>query len=170
LAGVVPASGRLRGEEAAGCGDPASNTEPAATTRCRTHRTLCSSQTGKCQHGNLQLSARDHFYRFKNRAHQASLQENERGKMKAGLGTGGQIPFLLEVYPRCRSNAFTSKKLSFAILFTSASDSTSFFLASRRIETRRVISSIRGPDFMYSQGWLGGFVLPHLEMEKAFVR
>jgi len=82
LAGVVPASGRLRGEEAAGCSDPASNTEPAATAHCRTHRTLCSRQAGKCQHGNLQLSARDHRDRFQNGAHQASLQENERGKMR----------------------------------------------------------------------------------------
>ena len=80
LAGVLPASGWLRGEEAAGCADSASNTEPDATTRCRTHRTLCSSQAGKCQHGNLQLSARDHCYRFENGAHQASLQENERRK------------------------------------------------------------------------------------------
>jgi hypothetical protein len=29
---------------------------------------------------------RDHCYRFKNGAHQASLQENERGKMKSGTG------------------------------------------------------------------------------------
>ena len=91
LAGVLPASGRLRGEEAAGCGDPTSNTEPAATTHCRTHRTLCSSQAGECQHGDLQLSARDHRDRFKNGAHQVSLQENERGKMRPGLEIGGQI-------------------------------------------------------------------------------
>jgi hypothetical protein len=87
LAGVLLALGGLRGEEATGCGDPASNTEPAATTQCRTHRTLCSSQAGKCQHGDLQLSARDHRDRFKNGAHQASLQENERGKMRPGLET-----------------------------------------------------------------------------------
>src|SRR6266850_3188748 len=85
LAAVLPASGRLRCEEAAGCGDPASNKEPAATTHCRTHRTLCSSQTGKCQHGNVQLSARDHRDRFKNGAHPTSLQENERGKVRPGL-------------------------------------------------------------------------------------
>jgi hypothetical protein len=85
LAGVLPASDRLHGEEAAGCSDPASNTEPAATANCRTHRTLCSRKTGKCQHGDLQLSARDHRDRFKNGAHQASLQENERGKMRLGL-------------------------------------------------------------------------------------
>ena len=75
---VLPASGRLRGEEAASCGDPASHTEPDAATHCRTHRTLCSSQAGKCQHGDLQLSAHDHRDRFKDGAHHASLQENER--------------------------------------------------------------------------------------------
>ncbi len=47
--------------------------------------TLRNSQAGKCQHGNLQLSARDHFYRFQDGAHQASLQENGSGKMN---GTG----------------------------------------------------------------------------------
>ena len=82
FAGVLPASDRLRGEEAAGCGDPSSDTEPVATTRCRTHRTLRSNQAGKCQHGDLQLSARDHSHRFKNGAHQAGLQENERGEMR----------------------------------------------------------------------------------------
>src|SRR5206468_6867966 len=68
LAGVLPASGWLRGEEAAGCADPAPNTEPDATTHCRTHRTLRRSQAGKCQHGNLQLSDRHHRERFKNGA------------------------------------------------------------------------------------------------------
>jgi hypothetical protein len=100
LAGVLLALGRLRGEEATGCGDPASNTEPAATTQCRTHRTLCSNQAGKCQHGDLQLSARDHRDRFKNGAHQASLQENERGKMRPGLETR-QI--LLWIIKACQS-------------------------------------------------------------------
>jgi hypothetical protein len=95
LAGVLPASGRLRGEEASGCGDPTSSTEPGATTHCRTHRTLCSSQEGKCQHGDLQLSARDHRDRFKNGAHHASLQENERGKMRSVLASGGQNPFII---------------------------------------------------------------------------
>jgi len=85
LVGVLPASGRLHGEEAAGCSDSASNTEPVATAYCRTHRTLCSRKTGKCQHSDLQLSACDHRDRFKNGAHQASLQENERGKMRLGL-------------------------------------------------------------------------------------
>src|SRR5947199_10808687 len=80
------------GEEAAGCADPASNTEPDATTRCRTHRTLCSSQAGKCQHGDVQLSARDHRDRFKNGAHATSLQEDERGKMRPGRENGGQPP------------------------------------------------------------------------------
>src|ERR1035437_3621269 len=84
LAAILPASGRLRGEEAVGCGEPASNTEPAAATHCRTHRTLCSSQAGKCQHRDLQLSARDHRDRFKNAAHHASLQGNERRKMRPG--------------------------------------------------------------------------------------
>jgi hypothetical protein len=60
-AGVLSATGRLRGEEAAGCDDPASHTEPDAATHCRTHRTLCSSQAGKCQHGDLQVSARNHL-------------------------------------------------------------------------------------------------------------
>jgi hypothetical protein len=85
LAGVLPASGRLHGEEAAGCSDSASNTEPVATAHCRTHRTLCSRKTGKCQHSDLQLSARDHRDRFKNGAHKAGLQENERGKMRLAL-------------------------------------------------------------------------------------
>jgi hypothetical protein len=85
LAGVLPASGRLHGEEAAGCSDSASDTEPVATAYCRTHRTLCSRKTGKCQHSDLQLSACDHCDRFKNGAHQASLQENERGKMRLAL-------------------------------------------------------------------------------------
>ena len=71
---VLPATGRLRSQEA-GCG-----TEPVATSHRRNHRTLRNSQAGKCQHSNLQLSARDHYYRFKNGAHQAGLQENERGK------------------------------------------------------------------------------------------
>jgi len=91
LAGVLPASGWLRGEEAASCADPASNTEPDATTRCRTHRTLCGSQAGKCQHGDVQLSARYHRDRFKNGAHPTSLQEDERGKMRPGRENGGQI-------------------------------------------------------------------------------
>jgi len=85
LAGVLPASGRLHGEEAAGCSDPASITEPVATAKCRTYRTLCSRKTGKCQHSDLQLSAGDHRDRFKNGAHKTSLQENERGKMRLGL-------------------------------------------------------------------------------------
>jgi hypothetical protein len=85
LAGVLPASGRLHGEEAAGCSDPATNTEPVATAHCRTYRTLCSRETGKCQHSDLQLSAGDHRDRFKNGAHKTSLQENERGKMRLGL-------------------------------------------------------------------------------------
>jgi hypothetical protein len=92
LAGVLPATGRLRGKEAAGCRDPASHSEPAATTHCRTHRTLCSSPAGKCQHGDLQLSARDHRDRFKNRTHKNSLQENERRKVRTGAETGRQIP------------------------------------------------------------------------------
>ena len=83
LAGVLPGSGRLRFEEASGRSDPASNTEPDATGHCRTHRTLCRGQAGKCQHRNLQLSTRDHRDRFENGAHQADLQENERGKMRA---------------------------------------------------------------------------------------
>jgi hypothetical protein len=91
LAGILPASGRLRGEEAAGGADPASNPEPAATAHCRTHRTLRSSQAGKCQHRDLQLSARDHRDRFKNGTHQNSLQENETGKMRSGYETGRQI-------------------------------------------------------------------------------
>jgi hypothetical protein len=91
LAGVLPASGRLRGEEAAGCRDPASHTEPAATTHCRTHRTLRSGQAGKCQHGDLQLSGSNHRDRFKNRAHHVSLQENERGTMRPGLESGSSI-------------------------------------------------------------------------------
>ena len=85
LAGVVPASGRLRGKKTAGCGGPTSNTEPGAATRCRTHRTLCSSQAGKCQHGDLQLSADEHRDRFKNAAHHASLQDDKRRKMRPGL-------------------------------------------------------------------------------------
>jgi hypothetical protein len=36
------------------------------------------------------LSARDHRDRFKNRAHQNRLQENERGKMRSGLETARQ--------------------------------------------------------------------------------
>jgi len=84
---VLPASGRLRSQEA-GCG-----TEPVATSHCRNHRTLRNSQAGKCQHGNLQLFACDHCYRFKNRAHQASLQENERRKMKSGIGLEGKSYF-----------------------------------------------------------------------------
>jgi len=85
LAGVLPASGRLHGEKAAGCSDSSSDTEPVATAHCRTYRTLCSRKTGKCQHGDLQLPARDHRDRFKNGAHQTGLQENERGKMRLGL-------------------------------------------------------------------------------------
>lgn len=84
LAGVLLASGRLRCEEAAGCGDPASHTEPPASTDCRTHRTLCSDQAGKCQHGDLQLSARDHRDRFKNGAHHASLQDYKRRTITPG--------------------------------------------------------------------------------------
>ena len=84
-ADVLPASGRLCGEEAAGCGDPASHTESDAANHCRSHRTLCSSQAGKCQHGDLQLSAQDHRDRFKDGAHHPSLQENERRTMRPGL-------------------------------------------------------------------------------------
>jgi len=77
LAGGLPASGRLRGEEAAGCSDSASYTEPVAAAHGRTDRALCSRQAGKCEQGNLQLSALDHRDRFKNRAHQTGLQGNE---------------------------------------------------------------------------------------------
>jgi hypothetical protein len=91
-AGVLPASGRLRGQEAAGCRDPGSNSEPVAAGYRRNHRALCNHQAGKCQHRDLQLSAHDHRDRFKNRAHQAGLQENERGKrgkIKPGPGLWG---------------------------------------------------------------------------------
>ena len=92
-AGVLPASGRLCGEKAAGCGDPdpashadpASHTESDAAIHCRAHRTLCGSQAGKCQHGDLQVSAHDHRDRFKDGARHASLQENERRAMRPGL-------------------------------------------------------------------------------------
>jgi hypothetical protein len=92
MAGVLSASGRLLGEEAAGCGDPASHTEPAATILCRYHRTLCRRQAGKFQHGNLQLPGRDHRDRFKNGTHQVGLQENERGKVRPGRRLDGRIP------------------------------------------------------------------------------
>jgi hypothetical protein len=86
VAGAMPASGWLRGEEAAGRGDTRSDSEPVATGDSRSHRTLCRGQAGKCQYGDVQLSARDHCDRFKNRAHQASLQENERGEMRPWRG------------------------------------------------------------------------------------
>jgi hypothetical protein len=78
LAGVLPPACRLCGEEAAGCGDRASPTEPVATGHCRNHQTLCHSRARKRQHGNLPLSGRDHRDRFKDGAHDATLQENER--------------------------------------------------------------------------------------------
>jgi hypothetical protein len=88
---VLPASGRLCGEKAAGCGDPdpaashadpGSHTESDAAPHCRAHRTLCGSQAGKCQHGHLQVSAHDHRDRFKDGTRHASLQENERRTMR----------------------------------------------------------------------------------------
>lgn len=86
LAGVLSAPGRLRGEKTAGGHDPASNTEPVAASHCRNHRALRNYQAGKCQHGDLQLSAHDHRDRFKNRAHHAGLQENERRTMRPAQG------------------------------------------------------------------------------------
>jgi hypothetical protein len=91
---VLPASGRLCGEKAAGCGDPdpaashadpGSHTESDAAPHCRAHRTLCGSQAGKCQHGHLQVSAHDHCDRFKDGTRHASLQENERRTMRPAL-------------------------------------------------------------------------------------
>jgi hypothetical protein len=92
-AGVLPASGRLCGEKAAGCGDPdpasgaapASHTESDAATHCRAHRTLCGNQAGKCQYGDLPVCPHDHRDRFKDGARYASLQENERRTMRLGL-------------------------------------------------------------------------------------
>jgi len=54
----------------------------------------------KCQHGDLQLSARDHRDRFKNGAHHASLQENERGKVRPVVASGGQDPFIIARGPQ----------------------------------------------------------------------
>jgi len=85
LARGLLAPGRLRCKETAGRGDPASHPEPAAATECRNHRTLCSSQAGKCQYGDLQLHASEHRDRFKNRPHHTGLQENERRKMRVGM-------------------------------------------------------------------------------------
>ena len=78
LAGVLFASGRLCGQEAAGCGNPASHTKPAPAARGRTHPTLRGRQAGKCQHGHLQLSPPDHRDRFKNGAYHPNLQSNQR--------------------------------------------------------------------------------------------
>ena len=83
LARPMPVSGRLRGEKAAGCGDTAAITKPAATTYCRTHRTLCSGQARECQHGDLQLSARNHGDRFKDTSRHVGLQDDERRIIKA---------------------------------------------------------------------------------------
>ncbi len=54
MAGVLPASGRLRGEEAAGCGDPTSNTDVVVkqenantvTCSCLPVTTVIDSKTG----------------------------------------------------------------------------------------------------------------------------
>jgi hypothetical protein len=81
---VLPAFSRLRGEEAAGCAHPAAHSEPVAATHRGTHRTLRSSQAGKCQHSNLHLCARHHRDRFENRAHDTSVQGNERRKINPG--------------------------------------------------------------------------------------
>jgi hypothetical protein len=108
LAGVLPAASRLRGEEAAGCGDSASRTEPDATTHRRTHRTLCSRQAGKCQHRDLQLLAREHRDRFKNGAHHFSLQDNERRKMRPGRSrnrSSSDAPAIPTSTPRRHSTA-----------------------------------------------------------------
>jgi hypothetical protein len=94
LAGVLPASGRLRGQEAAGCRDSASDTEPVAASHRRNHRTLRNYQAGKCQHRDLQLSAHHHRDRFKDGTHQAGLQENERRIMKPGLGERRANPII----------------------------------------------------------------------------
>jgi len=88
LADVLPPSCRLCGEEAAGCGDRASPTEPVATGHCRNHQTLCHSRARKRQHGNLPLSGRDHGDRFKDGAHDATLQENERRTVRPALRNG----------------------------------------------------------------------------------
>jgi hypothetical protein len=78
---VFPASGRLCREKDTGRGHARSHTEPAASTYRRTDRTLCSDRTGKCQHGDLQLCARENRDRFQNRQHHARLQSNERRKI-----------------------------------------------------------------------------------------
>jgi hypothetical protein len=78
LAGVLFASGRLCGQEAAGCGNPATHTKPAPAAHGRTHPTLRGRQAGKFQHGHLQLFAPDHRDRFKNGAHHSNLQSNQR--------------------------------------------------------------------------------------------
>ena len=88
LAGFLPPSGRLCGEEAAGCGDRASPSEPVATGHCGNHQTLCHSRAGKRQYGNLPLSGLDHRDRFKDGAHDATLQENERRTVRPAQRNG----------------------------------------------------------------------------------
>ena len=75
---ILLASGWLCSEEAAGCGDPGSDTESTAAAYGRTDRTLRGRQAGKQQHGDLQLPAPYHRDRFKNGTHQAGLQNSER--------------------------------------------------------------------------------------------
>jgi hypothetical protein len=93
----LPAPGRLRGEEAAGCGHPdgpASRKEPGAAARGRDHRTLRRRQAGKFQYRDLQLPSRDHGGRFQNRPRHAGLQENERRKI-GGSDRQDHLPALL---------------------------------------------------------------------------
>src|SRR5580700_3262659 len=78
---VLPASGRLCRETDAGRGHPRPHTEPATSAHRRADRTLCSHRTGKCQHGDLQLRARENRDRFQNRPHHPGLQGHERRKI-----------------------------------------------------------------------------------------
>jgi len=85
---------RLRREKDAGRGHPASHTEPAASTHRRADRTLCGNRSGKCQHRDLQLCAREDRNRFQNRPHHPGLQGDEGRKMKAENRTRDGLSFV----------------------------------------------------------------------------
>jgi hypothetical protein len=82
LARGLPAPGWLRSEEAAGCGNPAADTERGTARHCRNHPILRGRKAGEWQHCDLQLSARDYLDRFKNGPHHSGLQEDERREMR----------------------------------------------------------------------------------------
>lgn len=83
LPGALHNPERLCRQEAAGCGDPASSTEPGSAAHGRNRSALCCRRAGKCQHRDLPLPACDHLDRLKNRAYHTGLQEDERREVRS---------------------------------------------------------------------------------------